>query len=593
MPAESINATFYEGKVPLLNNIERELEQPISQSFVKAPLEDRSKYEKLTQCAYVSSEDSIHEDKEPAKPNDKIKKKRKIKHIPEKLQSVYKNVELPIVKSLKDKNAKMQIKDGDKRSRKKQKSEQTDAVDINSDDSIGSASDLRVDEEADNTCKADTISETISESIRTCGSSAYHAECESMATHEDDTSSRIIRNKLKEEAKSKTIQTEDMLFVGHQYGEKPLLLDDELDSDCEIKFDNYKWSIEKKNKNVNLWGEKETLSEEASDVFALAPFNNIKIKSKTEDNSPVCANRSENYKNETPLISRESSPAFSSTPFKAAEVEHYAINNDIPNKSNDSFSNQNTYLNPFLNNDFTIQTAQTSSMYSTMNPITSNIPVISNDDYYNNLPTFDTSFNIQQEDYFVENKESIIYENVELTFGKFESDFSKNESLYNAAGSETDSKSFFTSDFQLPATSGVTFQKTNSLGSIKDFINKDNNVEDLYSKEDMLDVPMHKHKKDRKKDNKSKYFLIDDRISDENVTVQKSGKPKGYVQKKATKPKKLNRRVKSQVGFSNMSFEDFPSDEEVNQNTVRPFEVLRNTDPKKYGSLKRKGNPFS
>ncbi|KAI4470594.1 serine/threonine protein kinase [Holotrichia oblita] len=572
MPAESINAPYYEGKVPLLNNIERELEQPITQSFVKAPLEDRSKYEKLTQCAYVSSEDSIHEDKEPAKVSDKIKKKRKIKNIPEKLQSVYKNVELPIVKGLKDKTAK----NADKRARKKQNSEQSDAVDIDSDDSIGSASDLRVDEEADNICKADAISETISESIRTCGSSAYHAECESMATHEDDTSSRIIRNKLKEEAKSKTIQSEDMLFVGHQYGEKPLLLDDELDSDCEIKFDNYKWSIEKRTKML------------------ISPFNNAKIKSKIEDNPPACANRSENYKNETPLISRESSPTFASTPFKAAEVEHYAINNDIPNKSNDSFTNQNTYLNPFLNNDFNIQTAQTSSMYNTMSPIilSSNIPV-TNDNYYNNLPTFDTSFNIQQEDYFVENKESVIYEDVELTFGKFESDFSKDESFYSQPGCETDSRSLFTSEFQLSATSGRTFQKTNSLGSIKDFLNEDNNVEDLYSKEGILDVPMHKHKKDRKKDNKSKYFLIDDRISDENVTVQKSGKPKGYVQKKTSKTKKLNRRVKSQVGFSNMSFEDFPSDEEVNQNVVRPFEVLRNTEQKKYGSLKRKGNPFS
>lgn len=583
---QSLTTNYSEGKVPLLNTTEKETELATVQLFVKTPLEDRSKYEKLTQYAFISSEDSAHDDIEPVKATDKIKRKRKIKHIPEKIQSVYKNVELPIVKSLKEKSTK----NAGKKSKKKHSNEQTDAVEIDSDDSIGSASDLRVDEDAEtNISKPDAISETISESIRTCGSSAYHAECESMATHEEDAISRIIRNKLKEETKSKGIHSEDMLFVGHQYGEKPLLLDDELDSDSEIKYDNYKWSIERKNIDTDLWVKKESSTEDPTDVFALAPFNTTKIKSRTECSPhPKCPNKLETYNSGTPIVSRETSPIFTSTPFKVSETEQFVTDN-VKVKHNDLFSSQNLCLNPFLNNDFDTQAAQNTSIYGVINNLTiltPNIPVATNDNNYLKKDiAFDRCSNIGRDDYFINDKETVIYENEEISFGKFENDFSRDESFYSQTVSETD-RSFFTMQ------SGGTFQKNNSLSNTQDILNEQNDVEDAYSKED---VPSLKYKKDRKKESKSKYFLIDDRVSDENAaTVQKIGKPKGYAHKKTSKVKKINRKGKSQAGFSNMSFEDFPSDEgEVNENIVRPFEVLRNADEKKYGSLKRKGNPFS
>lgn len=585
MSPEYLSNSYSEGKAPLINSPEKQTEST-SQIFIKMPLEDRSKYEKLTQYACVSSEDSLNEDNDSLKNSEKIRKKRRVKNIPEKLQSVYKNVELPIVKSLKDKNAR----NLDKKSKKKQINEQTDSVDVQSDDSIGSASDLRIDEETEtNTSKIDAISETISESIRTCGSSAYHAECESMATHEEDATSRIIRNKLKEEAKTKGIQSEDMIFVGHQYGEKPLLLDDELDSDCEIKYDNYRWSEEKKNTNAELWVNNEHPLEDPKDVFALAPFHISKIKNKT----PVSPTMYEKQKSETPNTSRQVSPSLTSMLLRISDIEHYNTNT-IPKKTNDSFANQNVSLNPFLNNEFNVQVSQNISPFCVINNSVdpnSADPTLNNDNYFKSSAAFTTTntFNKKTENYFADNEKKSIYENVEITFGKFENDFAKDETFCN----ETDSNAFFTSNFQLPTQYERTFQKADSVNDIKDFLGEEEVLESGYCNED-VDLSGHKHKKDRKKDGKSKYFLIDDRISDENPTVQKVGKPKGNTHKKVAKIKKSSKKIKSQAGFSNMSFEDFPSDDgEINQHIVRPFEVVRNADEKKYGSLKRKGNPFS
>ena len=122
---------------------------------------------------------------------------------------------------------------------------------VSDDDSIGSASDLkaRINDEYDfELGDRGDASETISSSV-------YHAECESVTTHEEDMRageggdpSHLLRRGPKPSraairARARALQeqesrrcTQDRL-LGHEYGEKPLLQDDELDSgDEEAKF---------------------------------------------------------------------------------------------------------------------------------------------------------------------------------------------------------------------------------------------------------------------------------------------------------------------------------------------------------------------
>jgi hypothetical protein len=164
--------------------------------------------------------------------------------------------------------------------------------------STGSASDLRAmnedepqgEEEGSNDRAQGLLNdETISESIITCGSSAYHAECESLATRDDDDDHYKVPA-VKRDATAICQQTvvkdkangndrHDILFVGHQYGEKPLLADDELDSDDEgakspSPVQNSYWrhpTDEEANKGI-LWEKNCPGKDIVIDVFALAPF---------------------------------------------------------------------------------------------------------------------------------------------------------------------------------------------------------------------------------------------------------------------------------------------------------------------------------
>ena len=128
---------------------------------------------------------------------------------------------------------------------------------ISDDDSIGSASDLkaRINDELEDYGELvrgqglDRCGEDISETV---SSSVYHAECESVTTHEEDPritgttdptlaskrgpkpsrASIRARTNAKLELEKKKLSNPDRL-LGHEYGEKPLLLDDELDSGGE------------------------------------------------------------------------------------------------------------------------------------------------------------------------------------------------------------------------------------------------------------------------------------------------------------------------------------------------------------------------
>lgn len=122
-----------------------------STPFVKIPLEDRSKYEKLAcNTDEVSSDDSQVANGESRK---KSSKRRKIPEF--KTTSRF-------------------------RKDKKNKKHQND-YDQSDDDSIGSASDLQTRNDDEDTNKNIPETMTVKDSMVTCGSSAYHAECESMA----------------------------------------------------------------------------------------------------------------------------------------------------------------------------------------------------------------------------------------------------------------------------------------------------------------------------------------------------------------------------------------------------------------------------
>lgn len=144
-----------------------------------------------------------------------------------------------------------------------------------SDDSIGSASDLRARQEHEDVDeKEDSETMTVNDSVMTCGSSAYHAECESMATRDDLPSSRRYPPSMTKVPEAKEL---DSIFVGHSYADKPLLADDELDKGDTMSpaplIDMNDDDVHKEEED----GETEECEEDDDDVFSMAPFK-TKVK---------------------------------------------------------------------------------------------------------------------------------------------------------------------------------------------------------------------------------------------------------------------------------------------------------------------------
>ncbi|XP_055546922.1 uncharacterized protein LOC129731156 [Wyeomyia smithii] len=235
-----------------------------SPSFIKLPIDDRNKYEKLNSND-ITSDDSDSE----FYPDTGVgigggAKKQSFKqfvesNIPEKLQAVYHKVDKGQIKNVqlvKKLRGKVVLRDDPKKSKGKERAVKTSVgekqKDGESDDSIGSASDLRanddfVEEHNDvgkvanskstrqfnrTACDDGSVDDCISESIKTCGSSAYHAECESVTTNEDNTSRIVMRIKIKKrehDSKHSVIDEDNSGEEDMVQGDKPLLLDDELD----------------------------------------------------------------------------------------------------------------------------------------------------------------------------------------------------------------------------------------------------------------------------------------------------------------------------------------------------------------------------
>ncbi|XP_030761493.1 LOW QUALITY PROTEIN: AP2-associated protein kinase 1 [Sitophilus oryzae] len=456
-PEPCNNLLCSEGEAPLIGTTETESDIDVSPPFIKIPLEDRSKYEKLVQGIDVSSDSSDKEDRDRHKAQEKVRKKKKI-NLPEKLHNVYKTVELPI------KGFRSDDKHGNwKKKGSQNKVTTADTVTIDSDDSIGSASDLKVDEDVPEEtpeAKEDLVSENISEDLKTCGSSSYHAECESMATHEEDCTSRIIRVLKKEEAKAaQQSHSEDMLFIGHQYGEKPLLMDDELDSEPEVQ-GSAKWNLHK-NKTETLWIPPSSSFEEKRDVFALAPFGKTRHR---RINVEVEEHSSEPAVNETETV------------LTFEEKEWFPS------------SETTVSLNPFLSPDFPNTDVQTNPCYSTVTVNSNFINIEISGNQKTEFPQearFESNFGDNADQYF-QNQLKESEKNIECP--------NKTALLIDLSNSSPDNYPVLDSPSNFPTFSDLNVDET------------------------VPESPKTKPKRDKKKekDMKSKYRLIDDSVSDES-----------------------------------------------------------------------------
>lgn len=351
--------------------------------FVKLPLEDRNKYEKLRSNDQPTSDDSdsefFQDDYNTGSTTSKkaIFKQIVTNNIPDTIhkiqQAAYHKVDktqikVPIVKKLREKTttkrpstAAQQVAQQVNAALEKHEIQHQQAAAIaaavaaadeaaskdndEDADSIGSASDLRAEDDDffdENQMNSVTRSNAklkrpdmdgISESVKTCNSSAYHAECESVTTHEDDISRVVVKVRMRKkdriaaaQASAAAAQSEintaagSVVTVGgggvlaceeselsptsseflNKLGDKPLLLDDELDygssadsSDSKNKSDssenaNSPVDIEHHQPNKrSLVVVKET---KELDVFAMAPFkmpDRLPLKVKTETKIPI------------------------------------------------------------------------------------------------------------------------------------------------------------------------------------------------------------------------------------------------------------------------------------------------------------------
>ncbi|XP_055644829.1 uncharacterized protein LOC129780520 [Toxorhynchites rutilus septentrionalis] len=679
-----------------------------SPNFIKLPLDDRNKYEKLNSND-VTSDDSdaeFHADSTGGVKKQSFKQFVE-SNIPEKLQAVYHKVDKSQIKNVqivKKLRGKVVQKDDTKKGHRnsggrkgKTKNDNKDGDDQNnreSDDSIGSASDLRANDEfidGDETENGKVVTgkpvkkfnrhafgdgsvdDCISESIKTCGSSAYHAECESVTTNEDNTSRIVTRIRVKKrehDSKHSVIDEDDSGEEDMLHGDKPLLLDDELDYESapetntsgeEVPMDPFTPESLPDEKSV----EKSTEEDEVQlDPFAMAPFrkpavpkrNSIKFMPNIHpipescptfpipSSSPVgdfCTStpvkptpiRSQPTPTElllpvsvpqtiiSPLSGEPSSPMspilqtdlFGSEPFPLLISSHPISmlpleTVSIPTVTVEPGSVTLTHIIPSAKNPIPAlmpeststvgqkQQQQSSQMSARQNYINysqismQNIASISPDNNYVNFDPDDNDDDIRKlkSDDCDDSSDTVVKSSSKASGFLSKKEKVKYNSLKDKTGAESEdsasvSSTSFTGNHVLVIPAKLSQKVKVNVGGYKKVTSKGS------KKEKSNGIGAEKY---------------------EELHCPSKPNGKSYL----SKPGK-------NMAFSNMSFEDFPSDESLEEQQpasstaaaaaasskkggggklvkIAPFEVIRNEKmlleaEKKFGSLKRRSNPFS
>lgn len=574
-------------------------DSPPIQAFGKISLEDRTKYEKFGSND-VTSDDS---DSEFMLYDSATIKKSNFKqivanNIHEKFQSVCKNqVKVPIVRKLaKVRSSKVAANQSKVQSVGSSQPKESNIASDN--DSIGSASDLRdfVDEDSR---KADHLKmnrkkfdDTVSESVKTCGSSAYHAECESVTTNEDDTSRVVVRVRMRKKDRLNdslnTIIDENQLSPSsadflHQYGDRPLLLDDEL----ELEYNS--------SDNADV---KENESPEELDVFAMAPFKMPLPKSKKPKTSKTLIKYANESTNPVPIQTNEkqiNSEIWTSTPKKPADTpastafSTYLPNIQAPRAAHviEKDAPQTSHSNDSIRK----KSIESNSSYGKVTVTSSHPPTqFSPVDIFGSVPfpqLIEKSAQLEQRqpdpkdtktNLTVINVNSEIPQRKPISMNSVQSLVTVNQSILIDKtlidmGPMNSSRKFI--NFSHPPSDHIL--------PIADNVSNANSYSQYDEEEEVLATP----NKSSKKDKQSKYSKDKAKesssISTSSVRLpimiaKVKGNPLNY-KKVSHKPSKKDEHS-YQNGFSNMSFEDFPSDHELdmaNDDSVcsAPFEVMR------------------
>lgn len=705
-----------------------------AQHFGKMPLEDRTKYEKLCSNDEITSDDSDCENvrivgnsaTSSLVPSNSVAagvsnslgqainhKKMILKQIAttnhmihEKLHAVGQKVnktqvKAPIVRKLKTTKTKISdsvsgVRRKDDNNAKRKPAEVNkvgaDQEHDNQDDqdSIGSASDLRAEAEDDfdqqddgrthnglRHVKVTTYDDGISQSVKTCGSSAYHAECESVATNEDDVSRVVVKVFTKKRERisdsSNTIIDENQLSPSsadllHKYGDKPLLLDDELDYDSDENTES---------KEDQTGGQ----SSEELDVFAMAPFKMPKSLPKKLRAAATSSAKQQPPKFDPPITPIVEDPTLFA--FSAPDAVKDSFWTSTPKKLPDDQNVFSTYLTQETKNALVTAAASIASVdrYEFNEPIFSPFPEQINNincsiDAMNKIPV-DSQCNeiiaTMQKDMFgsepfpnvhivnaSENKNIVENNNnqikVERIAGTVPQAQKKLVSLVNVNTSATLDNNIVSlasaqhqhqlSHAQLTAAKYINYSKPDQMLPIADSdyviispISNDDEEVSVFSTcalrtpppnaSTASSAPIKSSKKDK---SAGKYSYLKEKSSKQSKDDASArvalpsilaSKVKGSSSLSYKKVKRHSKnddeddncyfqsnsltKNSAKAGFNNMSFEDFPSDQELdclnpndgaNRTKTTPFEVVRNEKmlqeaEKKFGSLKRRTNLFS